>query len=470
MTSSVSLEQKYTSSNDIWTDRNWKLSLQIAGVIQLACIRSLYLWMTVTALEPVWYPGSGGYGIEFSPIKEIPSLALFIISSVAISPLFYKRKVDFTEMCAGLLFIVYYVPLSTSYAIHDLGAGYFLGSNLFALLLIYLLSRGCQSDRNEKKNISDFLDNKTINSICILICILIIIYKIFYNGFSINLSLDSEDVYANRADFLTYKNGISGTFAAYLITFFLSLANYIVPVYLYATLQRKNYFGSILGLYATLSIFSLSSSKSSIYFMAILLFVLLAQRLGNSLNNPFPVLLTCFLLLMGIGLISYVAFKSDWLYMAIIRRAMYMPVWIGTMYFDFFGNNTPLFFSDSAMLLQNIMPSQYDSGVLTLISNTYFNGVVPSPNSGLLSEAVMQLGVIGLVVYPVVLSALLRRCGTVYSCFGQGLSLVIAAKLTMQLMNVPFLRTDFVLSFFAFSILIAFLMHGRGGTACVQKN
>ena len=436
--------------------RHRLLQKQFLGVAGLVAIRTIYLTLCYIVLQDLWYPGTNGYQIDFSLARDLAASFIYIISCIYISPLFYKVSLSFNELICSILFILYYIPLNCSYSLNDLPTAYFIFSNIFFLLLAVLLRKSNmnEGDSGTKSKVDVFADSRKIRAALFTVCCLMILYKISYNGLSINLSLDSSDVYSNRAAYDQYKSGIAGSPVAYLLSILINLGSYMAPVYLYISIRRKRLCETALSLFAVLSTFSLSSGKDNIYFLAIIFFVIMSNTLHWNIDNPFPFITVGFLLLLIVSAVAIFAWDSDWLYMAIIRRTMYLPIWIGSKYYDFFTSNTPLFFSDSVFMLQSILPSPYTQGVLDIISHGYFNGTVASPNTGLFAEAVMHLGYIGPLLYPLLIAALIRKTSRVIDGFERGLMLIIAAKLAIQLINVPILRTDFILSYFLFVLVI----------------
>ena len=175
------------------------------------------------------------------------------------------------------------------------------------------------------------------------------------------------------------------------------------------------------------------------------------------------------LILFVIAIIDSMFVHSNALFMSILRRTMYIPVWMGALYYDYFTTHAPMLFSDSAIILQAIIPAQHESGALDLISKAYFNGVVPSPNTGMFAESIMQLGYIGIVVYPLIVSAIVQWCGSSYEELGKEVALVVAAKAAIQMINVPILRTDFVLSFVLLAIVIWAIMKKQRSKAIANR-
>ena len=81
------------------------------------------------------------------------------------------------------------------------------------------------------------------------------------------------------------------------------------------------------------------------------------------------------------------------------------------------------------------------------MNKEYFAGSIPSPNTGMFGEAYMQLGALGIIVFPILICVFSRVTENVLRQYGKGLSILVAVNLILSLMNIPILRTDFVLQF-----------------------
>lgn len=448
----------------------FRRKIEFIDLIILLIIRYLYLYLTVSMLEGVWYRGYGSYGIQFSIEREM--LAGIVFLGMAFLYILRMQEGSFKGILIHILFCIYYIPLNCSYSLNSLSLTYFVASTLYALLIILLLTLQ-NSDSTVKSDKQCVLSNKLLYDrllwlILCIICILYIMYKISYNGLNFSLSLSQDDVYTNRADYVDYREGISGSIMAYTITLLTSVSGYVCPVFLYMSLKRKNSIGITLSVVTLLSLFSVSSSKSSLFFVGILIYVLVCEHYGwlGQFNKLFT---RVFLMMMLVTLVEYLLTGKSIIYWNLLRREMYIPSWMGSMYFDYFTEHSALFFSDSAFLLQTVIPDKYALTSVELISDAYFNNAIPSPNSGLLAEAIMQCGYLGVVVFPPLVYLLLSRVGKVFASYGLGLSSLIAVKVALQLTNIPILRTDSVLSIFAFTLLMAAILYLNAASSAEHK-
>ena len=431
--------------------------------LSLIFIKYLYVFLAVNILEPYWYPGTGSYGIDFDPSKEIIASIVFI--AITLTYVHRGEKSTFHDALLHVIMVFFYIPVNSSYSINNLPTEFFVLTNCYCILLILLLSNSRRTqnesntlpDKSKEKPISldanDLTDSMPIRIICFTVCTAFIIYKLSYNGLSFSLSIGSEYVYETRDTYVVYRNAIAGSFVSYLISAFTSLTEIITPVYFYLSLKRRRIIPVLISLLCVLSEYSMSSGKGSLFFLVIVIFVCILQKYDfiKSFKSFFSWGMIIILLLCWF---AWHWINNDDFFMVIIRREMYFPAWINSMYYDFFSNNQKLMFGDSVFLLQKLLPNPYGrSTVLELISSIYFMDTMPHPNTGLFAEAYMHLGALGIVIFPLITCLIATFMNKAFVPYGDGFCVLLGVETAIAITNVPTLRTDFVLS----HILLAFV-------------
>lgn len=432
---------------------NYKLNLskkELKELIILILIRYLYLFLTVNVLKDLWYVGSGTYGIDFNINKDIIASITFLF--ITFYYVKYKNQSMFINVFLNIIYILYFIPLNASFSINNMSIMYYISSNLYFGFIFFLLTN---IKLNKKKNPEtnwNFADNKYLRLFFFILCIMFIIYKLFYNGFSLNLTLNSDLIYSNRAEYTTFLDTISGSFISYFISILKNLISYVAPIYLFISLEKKRLVPTIVSFICLLSIFSVSSSKNTIFFIIIVIIIYIMQKLNilDKINEIFDIGMLLFLLIC----VLLFFMGKNFLYILIIRRIMYIPAWLNSIYYDYFISASPVCWSQDTFILQNILPSAYDTSPLNIISNIYFNGEIPSPNTGMFAEAIMHFHYIGIFIYPILIYVLIKASDFIYSFYTNPIKVIIAIKLVLQITNVSIVRTDFILSYVCFSILL----------------
>lgn len=446
--------------------KTWKSS-PLVNILSLLLIRDLYIFLTVDILERYWYPGTDSYGIDFDISKEIIASIVFI----AISLIYVHRegKSTFQDALLHVIMVLYYIPMNASYSINNLPTEFFVLTNCYCIILILILSKsrkphneaGFLLDESREKQISsdaiDIFDSMFLRIFCFVICTSFIIYKLSYNGLFFSLSIGTEYVYDTRNAYVEYRSAIAGSFISYIISAFTSLSGIVAPVYFYISLVKTRVFPVLISLLCILSQYSISSGKGSLFFLAIVVFVYWMQKRDyiQSFKSIFNFGMIIVLLLSWL---AWFCIKSDAFFMVIIRREMYFPSWISSMYYDFFSGNPKLLFGDSVFLLQKMLPNPYGrSTVLELINSEYFWGHMPHPNTGLFAEAYMHLGAIGIAIFPLLICLMVNLMDRAFIHYGDSFCVLLGIKTGLTITNVPILRTDFVLSYFVLAFVFLFI-------------
>lgn len=441
--------------------RNLTINSKVLEFTKLLCIRILYSILTVQNLSGRFYAGTGGYHIDFVGYKEAISLLVFLFVTVVYLNNRYTKHL--AGLLGNLLYIIYYIPINASYSLNNTTTCYFILSNMFFIMLLITISKVDRINKRIEKESEPIWTQlyggkilRVLEVFCLVICILFIMYKITYNGLKFNLSFD--DVYDRREVRSIYLIQYSRTIVGYAIALLSSLVDFVNPLYLYISLERKRIMSSLIAFISILSQFSVSSNKGSVLIVIVVLYVLWCEKKNKTFNiakNVRSGVLILFLMCE----IEFLLTGFSNMYSFFVRRILYIPSWLNYLYFDFFSVNKKILFSDSTFLLQMFIDKKYQYTPIQLISKTYFNGAMPSPNTGLFAEAYMQLGVIGLFLFQIIYFYFLLNAQKIYKKIGLGFETTIAIGLALKVTNVPILRTDFMLSYVLATVIISFGMH-----------
>lgn len=443
-------------------------------LILFVFIRSLYTFLVVKNLTGLYYPGSGSYGIDYNSAKEPLSFLLFIIVSAAF--LLLRFNSDFKKNVAYTIFIIYFIPLNASYPIKNLPTDYLLLSTLFFILLILALKlfgnsrplNCAKPDHNYEKKIENY-----VFWFCVLVCSFYIVYKFSYNGFSFFFSFESDEVYSYRTAYTDYLENVSGSLFAYATSIVRYLASFAVCALLYVSLKNRRIFGIVLSLFTVLCIYSVDSGKGTVFYVIIIFFIYFFWKKGW-LQHYTRFFALSILGLLLLSTVEFVAFKRSIVFTYLIRREMYAPSWLNYLYYDFFSSNPKILWSQNVFIFQSFLPQHYSVGPLKLISDAYFQGVAPSPNTGLFAEAYMQFGVFGIFIYPLIISAILSFVEKQFYGVSSGLLIILALRIAISLTNIPILRTDFILTFVLFAAFLflykLFKPAGRAEVLVFERN
>lgn len=449
-----------------------KLVINKYIVQQIFCfifIRFLYVNVTIKVLDGLSYTGSiGGYRISYDFRRDMVAFLFF-----AIIIMFYSMRPmwdDFKSVLLHFIMILYYIPINVEYVIHENPVSFLAFTSLYIIIMIYILTRKKGMRDNVIKGEEWLYDNRIL-IFCVAVCCIFIVYKLLYNGLSLRITIDSDYVYTNRAAYSESTSKFSGTLIGYTMTLLSCLQSTMSVVLLFIGLRRKKILYVIIAILDNLSEFSLYSMKGTLFTPVLVVAVYFVYK-KKWLKDYRKFFNMCFLLLMIICYIESKFFRVGKIYFIIIRRVMFSPAWLNSMYYDYFSSNSKVLLTDSVIGLQRLFPHVYDTSPLMKISETYFCGTADSPNTGMFAAAYMQLGVLGIILQPVLIYFMSKWASRVLQGYGFGFVVAIASIIVQKMLNVPILRTDFVLSFFVCVFLLEWLRRiclGELGLGKIKK-
>ncbi|NLI71639.1 MAG: hypothetical protein GX361_02775 [Bacteroidales bacterium] len=435
-----------------------KYDISFYKVICFIIIKLLYDFLAIANLEDVWYKSVyGGYNINFNLTKAVLAYILFFTFTL----MFIRLKFDsvFTNTILTSLYSIYFIPMNSAFYLNDQPLSFLVSTHIYFALIcffVFVLSKIQMKKTstlllNENNQIYLELHKhntlKIIQMISFVICVLLIVYKISYNGISFSLSIEGSDVYESRDLYLERTSQYRGSLIGY-VTYFLKLFAVPATIFLLFTgLKYKKAHMIIVSILSAISNYSLNSNKGTLFFIFIVFVVFFLER--KSIIKYASILIPlalCFALLFSIF--------SNSLYFIIIRRTMYVPAWLDTMYFEFFTDNNLILWTQDAVPFKWFLPDIHTKPYLQMISDEYFFGEMPSPNTGLFSEAFLNFGYLGILFYPILLSLLFKLFSVAYDSFGHGISFLFAIKIAISLTNVSMFRIDFILENILFALII----------------
>lgn len=427
-------------------------------------IREVYFVAIYANLNNLYYVGTGSYGVDLNLQKELIAIPAFLVMNFVFSKVSVIGNLKKTLLI--FLMGLYIVPMSCNYSLLNMSDEFFILSSLYCLFLIFALKKRDKVERiydnhdgDDENNESFFylFDIFQIRLFCFWICLIIIAYKFIVNGVGFNLIPTAVDLYANRALRSSLVASMDGSLLGYLNTIISNFAVLLIPIYLLNGLKNKRRLEAILAVFTIICEFDISQQKGTILIVPVVLAVYWCSS-HNRMNS----IIKMFLAGEFFGLLYSYIYKQltgsiSIIFMVLFRRIMYLPVWLNTLYYKFFCVNPKVMWSQNTFLLQKIIPDVYDKSPIAEISQHYFNGAIPTPNTGLFADAYMNLGWAGVFVYPIIYVVIFAYIQKVYGKFGKEVEVVVAIQLVLSLTNIQILRTNFIISFVFTSALLKVL-------------
>lgn len=360
-----------------------KLSSFLGIVLYRILLDIIYMNMII----PIF--GYEGYTGEFNLIKYIVSwlvLLVFIPSIVRKN----EDQVHPSSLIVLLLSLVIFVPFTTMMAYGYFTAYYCICNIIYWFFLFAFYKVFLHIRLFKFKQFKNSINNFIISIIGFVFFSVVVYISWRYTGFRFTFDLFS--VYELRSQIFNLPIVLEYLFAA---------SKAVNPILMVYALSRKNYFvGGLITIIQFLS-FGINGMKSVFFITVFMILGYIFYK--DSYKNKIPWIFVVFSL---VTLIENLVFKTYYSANLIIRRMMFLTNRLNYYYFDFFTNNSPDYFRQSFLRYFGVT-SPYGS-IDHVIGKVYFNKPSMGANSGLISDAMANLGLIGILIMPLFLAFVFR--------------------------------------------------------------
>lgn len=322
------------------------------------------------------------------------SIVSYLVSYLGLFSIFYlvpKFKSKPSSIIYQFFFLMVYVPFTSYYGMTSSDILWFVLFTLFWALvgtIIHVIK-----PPEIKKTIKT--SKRLLFYISIIFCF-IVFGLILYFG-NIHFNLDLLKVYELRA----LKPMGDVPFGGYLITW---CAKIVLPfLILFSWIYFKGVlrYTSLFFILLLFILFTLTGMKVYLFSIPAILSIYVLLKTKNFLFY-FQLALISFVFL---GLILFLAFEQDLVASLLVRRTLFIPAQLSFYYYDFF-NGEPILLSNS--IFESLVQYPYELDPSHMIAKEYFNKPEMSANNGIIADGFMHFGVIGILIWSFLFSALLK--------------------------------------------------------------
>lgn len=405
----------------------------------LLLLKLTYIYMVIKLLPEDYMLWSFRKDIHVSNIvfELLPfSIALFIYLRM------YRHNA--ISVFCTMLFMVAFIPANSGLTLSNDPLDFYLQINVYLILLLYLLGRYSVREGNldyqgQQNNILFKNKQKKKFRYIIIIALLVEIYQIYqYNGLNI-LSIFSSVMYDVRADYAESFAEKTGSLFTYLTIILRAFTNWLLLIFLYYSIIKKNVVDVFFCIFVVLAIFSMQMMKSTLFVLVVVLYAAWAT-LKNKLNNISEVLITSIFIFFVLAFVEYSLCETDVIFNVVIRRLFYVTDYMEYCHYEFFSTHHKLWFTQDFFGVQNVFSHIfgrfYTRESVGVISDNCFEGLLPAPNSGLFAEGYAQLGYLGTIIFPFIHAKLIYWVYTVSSNYGHGAAFIIMVKLCLSMLSI----------------------------------
>lgn len=371
-------------------------------IVMFTLLYKVLLDVAYTIIAPAW----SYYGFVFRPniVGILLSWVMLLLGCRAIDTVFCGKHKNAQTIFILLLYINYF-PILTLVGFGSISVKTFVYASIYYILIYYftfIFDWGFWKKKKRSNAEHKFIQLPLLAVlITVACCLTIVIVSGVYANFRFSLNLDA--VYEWRSE---NKQSMS-IIARY--AFGAAIACNVVN--LGYCLSKKKYIASALLMALQVLAFSVDGLKSTLFVMVFVLAALIYPK--REIDRCIPAAVAG---VVGLAVLVFYISGNMFIISSLVRRVMLLPGVITDHYVDFFSKNTPDFFIQGPLRFLGL-ESVYDREISYLIGAEYYvEGI--NFNSGLLSEAVSNLGIVGVFIMPVIVSGFLK----IYERFTAGLS------------------------------------------------
>lgn len=297
-----------------------------------------------------------------------------------------------------ILLLVSYYPFLTMLTYSAITLRTVIYNSIYFFIIFFVNYVFVMNPNSKKSSVKIKRGFKIIAPLALIVCVAsIAAISYIYTGFRFSLSLDS--VYEWRSE----NKASMGVFARYLFGAAIACNVTLISYYF----VKRKYIPCVLLGFIQILAFCVDGLKGTLFMLVFSLLSFFIPKKKSVLKYiPIGACGIC-----GVALLESFVLGSRKLLDVILRRIMFLPALITEYYVDFFSINSPDFFRQG-MLRRIGFESIYEREISYMIGAVYsIDGI--NFNSGLLSDAVSNLGIVGVFVMPVVFAIFLKifdRC------------------------------------------------------------
>lgn len=338
-------------------------------------------------ISRVW--GYAGFELHLNGLKLVESyLLLFVI--FALMP---KSSKKLSNILVWLLILLSYVPMLTFFAFKDEAKIYMYAVTGFWLLVFLLL-------RTPMPTVSLApLKQSGIIRYSLFVCLGLIVFLMVWKYLGLSFNFDLTRVYDIRREYVSTGIPLAG----YLFSWMAYIFN---PILFALFITKKRWFPVALIVVLQVLLFSATGNKSYLFALPFVLALMWVMRRRNPLGY-IGIGLSGMVLL---GMLSYWLLDDIWVSSLFTRRTLLAPAQLSFFYYDFFSRNEPVFLSPS--IFRFFLDYPYHLTPPHLIAEVYFGKPAMNANTGVVGDAYMNFGFVGLALWSVLLTIILKLVDT----------------------------------------------------------
>lgn len=369
------------------------MNITFIGGIGLVIYRILLDLVYFNIISPIY--AYSGFIDNRTAYAGVVSWMLLASSFFLIKDLLFTNQEGVSHIIISLLYLLSFVPF-TSCVYSGIAQGSFIVCNsIYWLILIVCAKYIVRKPQNPLSPIKVgyiIINDQFVMCIGLLSLFVVVFVSGRYTHFRLNFDLFS--VYNLRLAAREYRLGT-------LLSYAFAWTKAINTVLFAYCLINRRYIYAILFFGIQMLSFGVDGSKSTFFLPFVVLFSFFFCKKMSMCG------LKLFFLYGAIGgtlvaLVEYYVKHTYILSTLFIRRVLFVPSLLNVNYYDFFTKHEPDYFRGSFLRHFGFnSPYSADAGISRMIGRIYYNSPTMNCNSGLISDAISNLGYAGVAFMPI---------------------------------------------------------------------
>jgi hypothetical protein len=381
-------------------------------------------------ISQVW--GYAKFTLELNSLKLVESYLLLLIIFI----LMPKSGKKLSHVMVWLLILLSYIPILTIFAFQDESRAFMYAVSGFWIAVFLLIRMPSISLPPLKQS--------SVIRYGLFVCLTAVVFFLVYKYFGISFNFDLFKVYEIRAEQPLSTMPMGG----YLLNWVGKILN---PIFFALFIHKRKWLLVGIIVFLQIWLFSVTGHKT---FLLALPFVLGLMWL-TARKNSLAYLATSLVAIVFLGILTYWLADNLLISSLFARRALLTQGQLSFFYYDFFSHNELVFLSNSKLGFLATYP--YALPPPNIIGGFYFGNVAMNANTGVVGDAYMQFGFIGLALYSVFLAIILKM---VDSCSRRVDPRVAVAAIAMPVISLTngALTTAFLTGGLFLALIILYLL------------
>lgn len=259
--------------------------------------------------------------------------------------------------------------------------------------------------------------------ITVILCATVIFVSWKFTGFRFHFGL--TDVYDLRAEARGFE-------APLIIGYLSTFSDNLLPILLVYFLYKKKYTIAFFLIVVILLNFGVTATKQ-------ILFLLFLALIGFFVVKSFRIIrlyIWAFLFLIYICIAEFIVFGTYFISVFSIYRIFFIPAKLHYVYYDFFSTRELDLLRQSA--LKYFINSPYKENIGFLLGDHDIGDITARANNGLFSDAYMNFGVIGVLIFPIIVVLILKTLDGATKGLNQRILFIVTSSISFVFLGLPF--------------------------------